>query len=378
MSIVNDLNELRRGSGGNTVSFPLQISGYELNDGAPEKSRLLGKRLDTGEDIAVVLRPFNGAVNHPRPEIVDLHKPRRGMRNKAVAPGGIVVVDGAYLDANENAWSARWLSTISHQPDQGAALVAPARVRVVTDKETGKPQYGSVDIAFNERAQRVTEPGQLAPAMKAALDPGVSRGLSAALLRLRDKEGNSTSFSFYGRREQTSTGDYRSLTGEEAFAKTAELPLWKKLAEKLKAVDLGNDVTAEVVPMRRVYVGPDSLKEGMDRPFLMQVGEGEGDKVRTTAGFAKSVIGLRYVGEQNEGIVAINITPVDYEPKLHLDALGEEPGAVTAKPTSEMQDPEPEADIPDVEMGDLSDLEDGASPQGGPSSTAAPAAGMGL
>lgn len=255
-----------------TENFALQVVGY----GQDSKGRdaIKGIRLDTKEEMTVVLRPYKGVLKAPRADVKDfvaeegeitkkLKKlPDDEMRKYVLQsikaktePGGTILVQRAYRE-EDGTINAGWLKSASKYPEHNQVIEKiMLRVNPVTHKERGGKPYAcaSATALFPKKAQRVCSVDELSEALQTAFKGADDiKGHPLALVRLADKEGAKAIEYSLPVQQNPNTNEYMYATPSQA----AKLVLATDMGKKIAALASDSTVLIEVIPGTRIGLGP--------------------------------------------------------------------------------------------------------------------------
>ncbi|MBC8641683.1 hypothetical protein IAG25_33190 [Caballeronia sp. EK] len=256
-----------------TENFVLQVTGYTQD----EKGRdaITGLRMDTGEDVTVVLRPYKGdkPLKSPRAEVKDFiaqdgeisnlmrNLPSDEMRKQVLKgmkaktePGGSILVQRAYVEPSTGIVNAGWLQSAAKYPEHSAVLGnVMLRVDPVAYAERNGVQVSSsaATAIAPERSQLVTSAEELNAALEAAFTglPGVN-ARPLALIRLNDG-GESKAIEFPLPVKRNEDGEFIKATPRQAMKVFLGTDSGKATAQLAGDPDL----TIEVIPGARISLG---------------------------------------------------------------------------------------------------------------------------
>lgn len=146
---ANRLKSMGDNNGGNQMapmeSFAITVTGYDNVTAEKEQDRfVIGKRVDTGEEVRVSLRPprAGATLKGERSGIQKFadyetfqnltaeQRKKLGVKPTCAAPGGEIRFDGAYpLKGQPNVYSARWGVVTAHFPGEARSVREWFRVR---------------------------------------------------------------------------------------------------------------------------------------------------------------------------------------------------------------------------------------------------------
>lgn len=294
-----------KGARNPSCKIALRAQKFEVDQDNPGNSVVMGERLDNGETIQAYLRPDerkNPNPKYPRPEIADLVKSGKS----EVKPGGVIQLDGAYLDKQRNQYSARWVKTLLHHADKGSVFVGQTRVSPMRRSESGI-EYKTVEC-LSSHANTVTSEEDMRAVMAKNFDGGT--GSPFNMIRIVAEDGEAVSRIFYGRQkksEQDGKVKYAPLSGQEMMDYLDENPRFNDIMAQMKDVNAftAGDIKVEVVAGGQFRVGADSCNDAFGRAFIAKSKQGQ-----EYSRFAHGIVALIRVGENKEGLVATSANTV--------------------------------------------------------------------
>lgn len=307
-----------------SCKIALRAQKFEVDQDNPGNSVVTGERLDNGETIQAYLRPDerkNPNPKYPRPEIADLVKSGKS----EVKPGGVIQLDGAYLDKQRNQYSARWIKTLLHHADKGSVFVGQTRVSPMRRSESGI-EYKTVEC-LSSHANTVTSEEDLRAVMAQNFDGRT--GSPFNMIRIVAEDGEAVSRIFYGRQkksEQDGKVKYEPLSGQEMMDYLNENPRFNDIMVQMKDVNAftAQDIKVEVVAGGQFRVGSDSCNDAFGKAFIAKSKQGQ-----EYSRFAHGIVALMRAGENKEGLVATSANTVHYQADFSPHGLG---GAEAVKP----------------------------------------------
>lgn len=256
-----------------TENFALQVTGYEKD--VNDRDSIMGIRLDTGEDVSVVLRPYKGTtpLKAARAEVKDFQAKEgeisalmkalpddqmrkqvlKGMKAKT-EPGGTIIVQRSYVERDTGVVNAGWLASAAKYP--GHAKVLPnALVRVdpvrYVQRDGRDVAIASATVLDAEQATKVKSLEELEQVLQRAFEGGMAaQGRPLALVRLSD--GSQTKAIEFGLPVAQNEDKFSYVTPAEGV----EAALKMKVGQQIKELVGDPDITVEVVPGSRISVGP--------------------------------------------------------------------------------------------------------------------------
>ncbi|MEG1971196.1 MAG: hypothetical protein RR101_13885 [Burkholderiaceae bacterium] len=136
-------------------NFLLEVTGYDTKANPP---CVFGKRLDTGEETRVTLRKLKAAEAEKRTNSIEkLSGPvKPGMTTTGTGVGGTLMVEQAFAQP-DGSYTARWLTAMTHSPEEGVVLDVVAHVSPVkTNEATGKA-WSRVNLVQNASLQNLPD-----------------------------------------------------------------------------------------------------------------------------------------------------------------------------------------------------------------------------
>lgn len=301
-----------------TENFVLQVTGYTTD--AKNRDAVTGVRMDTGEDVTVVLRPYKGdrPLAAPRAEVKDFvakegevsslmrNLPSDEMRKQVLKgmkaktePGGSILVQRAYVESGTGVVNAGWLQSAAKYSEH-CTVLGQVMLRVDPVAYFGRNgvqvSSSAATAIAPERSQLVTSAEELNTALEAAFTgmPGVN-ARPVALIRLNDG-GESKAIEFPLPVKRKDDGEYVEATPRQAVKVFLGTASGKAIAQLAGDPDL----TIEVIPGARISLGSQakaSFEKGTNG--LEQVNRlyrfTKGDQSET--GFTPSYVVLHDVGD---------------------------------------------------------------------------------
>lgn len=319
-----------------TENFALQVTSYGKD--AKNRDSIQGIRLDTGESVEVILRPYQGTapLKAPRAEVKDfvateneissLMKalPTEEMRKSVLKgmtaktePGGTILVQRAYVESDTNIVNAGWLQSASKWADH-CKVLASVMMRVDPvqfNERNGVTTSSSTATIINpERAQHVKSADALTDAIKAALATASVEGARPlVMIRVSDQSGDAKAVEFVlPVRQDKESKAYITATPEEG------LEAFKKLRVGTQLTQLAGDpdLVMEVIPGAKIALGPQAKASfekslngltAVNAPYRFEKG------AQDATGFAESYVVLHQVGP---GVVFTTASPISARPQL--------------------------------------------------------------
>ena len=321
------------------VNFALLVTGY----GQDEKQRdiVKGMRLDTGEDVSVFLRPYQGVTKAARSEVKDFVAadgelsavmkalPTEEMRRQVLKgiksktePGGTVIVQSAYPADKNGLVNAKWLVAAAKFADH--CKVAPnvmARIDSRPEKVNVEDWTPTVTVISPRKSQRVNSEDELKVALKAAYEGLDSvKGQPVALVRLSDAGGNPKVVEdrLFTKLNPAHLADPSQPKVLKDTPEAAVERFFAVHGPRLARFIGDPDITLEVIPGSRINMGPQAKAseaarkdgiEGVNKSYRLV------DKATDKTGFTPSYLVLHNVGE---GQVFVQAQPLSNKPPLYV------------------------------------------------------------
>ncbi|KVD93025.1 hypothetical protein WS63_08305 [Burkholderia stagnalis] len=277
MSKLSAIQERIGGSKGDlpaTENFALQVSGYTKD--SKDRDAITGIRLDTGEEVTVVLRPYKSdkPLKAPRAEVKDFVAnegeistlmnalPSEEMRKSVLKgmkaktePGGTIIVQRAFTESETGVVNAGWLQSAAKYPEH-CQVVSDVLLRIdpvgYVERDGRQVGYANATALMPSASKQVTSAEQLKAALQDAFaGVGGIQGRPIALVRLSDGEvSKAVEFALPGKKNKE-TGEYKHATPSEAVETFLASQSGKQVAQLVGDPDL----SIEVVPGRRVSLG---------------------------------------------------------------------------------------------------------------------------
>lgn len=325
MSKLDAIHERVGGSKGDlpaTENFALLVSGYGKD--AKNRDTINGLRLDTGDEVTVVLRPYKGKepLKAPRAEVKDfvaaegeVSTPMRalpeemrrqllkGMKAKT-EPGGTIIVQRGYLEKATGIINAGWLQSAAKYAEH-AQVTPNVMVRVALHKKRDEQEYSSVSATAisPERAQLVKSEDELKVALRSAYE-GVEgiHGRPMVLIRISEAGGAKAIEDPIPRKvnpefgKQAGVPEYLQATPGQAVRMFLETANGKGIASLVG----DPDVQIEVIPGTQVYLGSQSRASFENRAEGLSAANANyrfAKSEKDESGFTPSYLVLHSVGE---------------------------------------------------------------------------------
>lgn len=290
----NNTNEDKKS---NTFNLPVEVIRYEDNI-------VIGKRLDTKEEIKIKLRPVEVKGENKRIEIEDFSNPRH---KKHAEPGAIILFDGAYQE-QDGTWNSRWANTLHRKKMQSKVLTMYSTVKFV---ETPQSRY--VQVKTLKKRDFIDNMSSLYNHLVKALEPRTPASRPFAYIRLKDNTGEKKLLSVNPLMIAKKTNDGRDVkapaTGKESVDNYLSNYQNKDL---LEAVCNDPEVSVEVIYGSNLYLGADSrdrllsnkvIRGLLEPAYLINPSAPQNDALNY--GYKKSVIAIREI-DSEDGIVFVS------------------------------------------------------------------------
>ncbi len=283
MGIFEGLKGNKDAGGKNrTEHFFGEVVSYDIA-GTPKTVTV--KHTETGDVRKVTLNPdakFQLKEGMVRPDIQ--HFANRGKMQTAV--GGVIRIEGAFRDAKEGVWKARWLSGAIHSPADGyARAFSEARVGTYQDNGSTTP-YRALDVLDSQAAKRVANRAEFDAAIAGAVNTH-----GGAFIRVLDGDENKT-------RAYLLLGGKRDAPLEDRITRACSSESYEKVAAALEHI--GPKDIVEVVPAKRIMFGADAAKS----PKLDAMFTREGGGSRYPLGFGEVLATVHVREDQSEFVTS--------------------------------------------------------------------------
>lgn len=276
---MSKLNAIQERIGGSkelpaTENFALQVSGYTKD--VKDRDAITGIRLDTGEEVTVVLRAYKSdkPLKAARAEVKDFvskegeistlmnNLPTDEMRKQVLKgmkaktePGGTIIVQRAFTESDTGTVNAGWLQAAAKYADH-CQVVSDVLLRVdpvgYVERDGRQVGYANATALMPQAAQKVNSADELKAALKEAFS-GVStiKGRPIALVRLSDGDVSKAVEFALPVKKNKETNEYKVATADEAVDAFLASQSGKQVAQLAGDPDL----SIEVVPGARVSLG---------------------------------------------------------------------------------------------------------------------------
>lgn len=281
----------------NTFNLPVEVIRYEDNI-------LIGKRLDTKEEIRIKLRPVEVKGENKRIEIEDFANSRH---KKHAEAGAIILFDGSYQE-QDGVFNSRWANTLHRKKMQSKVLIMYSTVKFV---ETPQARY--VQVKTLKKREFIDNMNSLYTHLVKALEPKTPASRPFAYIRLKDNMGEKKLLSVNPLMVAKKTLDNRDVkapsTGEESV--NAYLSSYQN-AQLLEAACNDPEILVEVIYGSNLYLGADSrdrllsnktIRGLLEPAYLINPAAPQNDALNY--GYKKSVIAIREI-DSEDGIVFVS------------------------------------------------------------------------
>ncbi|KVO15207.1 hypothetical protein [Burkholderia ubonensis] len=277
MSKLSAIQERIGGSKGDlpaTENFALQVAGYTKD--SKDRDAIIGTRLDTGEEVTVVLRPYKSdkPLKAPRAEVKDFVAkegeistlmnalPSEEMRKSVLKgmkaktePGGTIIVQRAFTESETGVVNAGWLQSAAKYPEH-CQVVSDVLLRIdpvgYAERDGRQVGYANATALMPSASKQVTSAEQLKAALQDAFaGVGGIKGRPIALVRLSDGEVSKAVEFALPVKKNKETGEYKHAAPAEAVEAFLASQSGKQVAQLVGDPDL----SIEVVPGQRVSLG---------------------------------------------------------------------------------------------------------------------------
>lgn len=291
------------------TTLAIQVVKYNLDGDRPT---VVGTRLDTGEEVTVFLRDYTQGGEFKRPEIADLAGDSRKNR-VATDIGGILRVDNAYR-TNDGSWSARWLSPLSHTPDEATVAIGLARVGDIRLNKN-KEDYLIASVVLTQSATLVESEAALQETVVNVL----GEGANSVAIRLIAEDGVEVVTVRTAIRKPNSR-EWENLQPADAWNAFAASEVGKVVTEALKT-----GLKAEVMSILNLSPGLNTMggikkdaEAGRAPSAPYKMGENQFGPI---TGYKEAIITVRQ--RENGDLYFTDITPVsrDAAPQSLEDAV---------------------------------------------------------
>ena len=310
-------------------NIPVQVEGYDLSGMV---HFVLGIDMTTGQRVRVFLRdmrkdapgsksrpgvihyatdPFDGLTESDYRDRVKMERINASLEAKCyTAPGGVLMVQGAYDDSTVGALSANWINRVIANADDinngTAVLLSPSIARLSTPVFPREGDTGTIycycDVLHTAAAMITRSPAQMDEQLFKALSvsPSAATGKFLAAIRVVEKTSGHHSTKLLERRaERVENGTYTNESPASAIERF-RAALTEECAIGMKEALTAGKIEVIVIPVTRYRLVGKSLeaveKESTKRmhlPFERFQIEGE------TNGFMEATVVLRRFASEN-------------------------------------------------------------------------------
>lgn len=282
-------------------SFPLRVDGYDTKSAI---HTVTGTRLDTGAVVSVSLRDidYKSKGKFGRPTIEKFSAERKTLNDPGTVPGGVLLIEEG-IQAATGVYSARWIRSLSHSPQEGEVMMVTAHVTPVKTSPGGKDYSiltflhdGNIDHLSQDMvdALRLTASGKVSSMdeLRTALTEMVSDNIGAGV---RIKVGDDFDGLYVapkkGATPEKSVSDFMDRMPDEVCA----------------AIESG-EALCEVIPYGNAWAGPATLGVMTDSATVMSKISryndevvGDDGKARVVQLFRPSIVALRLTAPDTDG-----------------------------------------------------------------------------
>ncbi|SEI14538.1 hypothetical protein [Paraburkholderia hospita] len=339
MSKLSAIQERIGGSKGDlpaTENFALQVAGYTKD--SKGRDAITGIRLDTGDEVTVILRPYKSdkPLKAPRAEVKDFvakdgeisslmdQLPSDEMRKSVLKgmkaktePGGTIIVQRAFTESDTGVVNAGWLQSAAKYAEH-CKVVSDVLLRVdpvgYVERDGRQMGYANATVLVGGASKQIASLDQLKSVLQATF-AGVSgiKGRPLALVRLSDGETTkAVEYALPALKNKQSGKFERLATPEEAVEHFLASANGKQVSKLVGDPDL----SIEVIPGQRVSIGSQARAsyeksatglEQVNRSYRFNKGE------QDQTGYAQSYIVLHAV---EGGHIFSSAEPLSNKPSL--------------------------------------------------------------
>ncbi len=281
----------------NTFNLPVEVIRYEGNI-------LVGKRLDTKEEIKIKLRPVEVKGENKRIEIEDFANPRH---KKHAETGAIILFDSSYQE-QDGVYNSRWANTLHRKKMQSKVLIMYSTVKFV---ETPQSRY--VQVKTLKKREFIDNINTLRMHLTKALEPKNPASRPFAYIRLKDSYGEKKLLSVNPLMLAKKTNDGRDVKAPASGLESMENYMSSYQNEELlQAACNDPEVVVEVIYGSNLYLGGDSrdrllsnkvIRGLLEPAYLINPAAPQNDAMNY--GYKKSVIAIREI-DSEDGIVFVS------------------------------------------------------------------------
>lgn len=320
-----------------TENFALQVEGYTKD--SKDRDAITGIRLDTGEEVTVVLRPYKSdkPLKAARAEVKDFiandgeistlmnNLPTDEMRKQVLKgmkaktePGGTIIVQRAFTESETGVVNAGWLQSAAKYA-QHCQVVGDVMLRVdpITYRQRDQKPFSNATVLFPEKSEKVVSAADLKSAVKLAFGGvGSLSGKPHLLVRLSDgSESRAIEYSLPNVIDKVTGAFVREFTADEA----TEAFLASNHGKQVTQLVGDPDITVEVIPGTRFNLGSQRMASLLNGAGIEEVNRAyrfeKGEQGKT--GFTRSYLVLQ--DAKGGGQVFSHAEPLSNKPQLfHL------------------------------------------------------------
>jgi len=266
---------------------------------------LVGKRLDTNEEVRVHLRDIEQNPNskYKRIEIKNFADPKS--KHHAVPGSAIFVAENCYHESGDK-YSSRWLKIISADPQQTAIHIMNASLVFIRKKDKDSDNVNEfifARTAMPEKAKTVESVEDLENVLSATLNPKHIGSNPFCYVRIKDKTSGEVEYVEVTplRTEREDGNGKKCVEGSKSaknFLDSVDSQMIKDLLNSS-----ADDVVVDVIPASILYPGS-STKEKMvdshpnakkilEESFFIKQASDEETGTRPEVGYLKCIIATR-------------------------------------------------------------------------------------
>ena len=172
-----------------TLNLPIKITGYEIN-GSPETNFILGKRIDTKEDVRVKLSDIeqDSSRKFKRVEVSEFADPKN--RKRHVSVGCPMVFEGSKQNP-DGSFSSRWAVVLDRDPNGTNVMVMNSSL-VHGEKKTdnGKQEWFKIQALIPIQPKEVSTKEEFESLLANHLTPKFNGSNPQSFIRITDDEGD--------------------------------------------------------------------------------------------------------------------------------------------------------------------------------------------
>lgn len=286
------LNDVKKSSGGNTVSLAVTVEEWE-------DTQIKGVRMDTGEQVVVRLNNFEKKPesSFDRPDLKSIKE------NKRAGKGAVVLFESAYFNAEDGAWYSRWANLIVKSERDKKTVARILRSKITVGKSKSGKEYIEIKALAAKVGQKVPNTivsslEELSEIAKAHLVP-MGNGVTPYLLAYADDGEQNFSFEIRASLiETTSEFGERKLVVDPVAENSMNKFLSTDYGDILKACVEHPDVKIKVAKGKIIYCGKatrdNMIKRGkaefMRKEFML---DKEAQYATQNLGYKDVLVGVR-------------------------------------------------------------------------------------